>query len=62
MAKWGIKSEEELTDTIAILQTLMRLEFQRLRPKWVQQFGEDVLEAVESTDHDWKGRFVDFML
>jgi hypothetical protein len=55
MAKWGIKSEEELIDTITILQTLMKLQFQRLRPKWAEQFGEDVLEAVENMDYDWKG-------
>jgi hypothetical protein len=61
MAKWGIKSEEELRDTITILQTVMKLQFQRLRPKWVHQFGEDVLEAVESMDYDWKERtFVEF--
>jgi hypothetical protein len=61
MAKWGIKSEEELTDTVTILQTLMKLQFQRLRPKWVQQFGEDVLKAVESMNYDWKGNgYVDF--
>ena len=61
MVKWGIKSEQELMDTITILQTLMKLQFQRLRPKWVQQFGEDVLEAVESMHYDWKGStFVDF--
>jgi hypothetical protein len=56
MAKWGIKSEQELRDTIAILQSVMKLEFQRLRPKWSQQFGEDVLEAVESMGFNWKGR------
>jgi hypothetical protein len=52
MTKWGIESEQELRDTIAILQTLMKLQFQRLRPKWSQMFGEEVLEAVENTDYD----------
>lgn len=56
MAKWGIKSEQELRDTVTILHRVMKLEFQRLRPKWSQQFGEDVLEAVESMDFNWKGR------
>jgi len=55
MAKWGIKSEQELTDIITILQTVMRLQFQRLRPKWSQQFGEEVLEAVERMTPVWAG-------
>jgi hypothetical protein len=55
MAKWGIRSEQELVDTVTILRTLMKLQFERLRPKWAQQFGEDVLEAVESMDCGWKG-------
>jgi hypothetical protein len=61
MTKWGIESEQELRDTITILQTLMKLQFQRLRPKWSQMFGEDVLEAVEGMDYDWKERtFIEF--
>jgi hypothetical protein len=56
MTKWGIESEQELRDTITILQTLMKLQFQRLRPKWSQMFGEDLLEAVERMDYDWKER------
>jgi len=54
-AKWGIKSDQELQDIITILQTVMRLQFQRLRPKWSQQFGEEVLQAVESMNPVWAG-------
>jgi hypothetical protein len=52
MTKWGIESEQELRDTITILQTLMKEQFRRQRPKWSQIFGEDVLEAVERMDYD----------
>jgi hypothetical protein len=48
MAKWGIQSDQELGDIITILHAVMRSEFQRLRPKWSQQFGEKTLLAVES--------------
>jgi len=48
MARWGIRSERELKDTVRILRAIMKLEFQRMRPMWSQQFGEEVLEAVES--------------
>jgi hypothetical protein len=48
MAKWGIQSNRELGDIITILHAVMRSEFQRLRPKWSQQFGEKTLLAVES--------------
>jgi hypothetical protein len=61
MTEWGIESEQELRDTITILQTLMKLQFQRLRPKWSRQFGEDVLEAVERMDYDSKEKaFLEF--
>jgi hypothetical protein len=49
MAKWGIHSDQELRDIITILQTVVQAQFQRLRPKWSQQFGEETLQAVEST-------------
>jgi hypothetical protein len=48
MAKWGMRSDEELGDIITILQTVMRSQFQRLRPKWSKQFGEETLQAIES--------------
>jgi hypothetical protein len=48
MAKWGIQSDQELRAIVTMLQTLMRLQFQQLRPKWSQQFGEETLQAVES--------------
>jgi hypothetical protein len=48
MAKWGIHSDQELRDITTILQIVARSEFQRLRPKWSQQFGEITLQAVES--------------
>ena len=48
MAKWGIQSDQELGDIVMILQTVMRSQFQRLRPKWSQQFGEETLQAVEN--------------
>jgi hypothetical protein len=48
MAKWGIQSDQELGDIVTILQTVMRSQFQRLRPKWSQQFGEETLQAIES--------------
>jgi hypothetical protein len=48
MAKWGIQSDQELMDIVTILETVMRSQFQRLRPKWSQQFGEETLQAVES--------------
>jgi hypothetical protein len=47
MAKWGIQSDQELGEIVTILQTVMRSQFQRLRPKWSQQFGEETLQAVE---------------
>jgi hypothetical protein len=48
MAKWGIQSDQELRDIITILRAVMRLQFQRLRPKWRREFGEEALQAVES--------------
>jgi hypothetical protein len=48
MAKWGIQSDQELGDIVTILQTVMRSQFQRLRPKWSREFGEETLQAVES--------------
>jgi hypothetical protein len=48
MAKWGIHSDQELRDITMILQIVARSQFQRLRPKWSQQFGEKTLKAVES--------------
>jgi len=48
MAKWGIQSDQELWEIITTLQTVMRSQFQRLRPKWSQQFGEETLQAVEN--------------
>jgi hypothetical protein len=48
MAKWGIQSDKQLRDIVTILHAVMRSEFQRLRPKWSQQFGEKTLRAVES--------------
>ena len=53
MAKWGIQSDQELGDIVTILQTVMRSQFQRLRPKWSQQFGEDVLDAIEQMPTFW---------
>jgi hypothetical protein len=47
MAKRGIQSDKELGDIITILHAVMRSEFQRLRPKWSQQFGEKTLKAIE---------------
>jgi hypothetical protein len=47
MARWGIHSDRELRDITTILQIVARSQFQRLRPKWSQQFGEKTLEAVE---------------
>jgi hypothetical protein len=55
MKKWGIESEQELKDIIKILRTIMKLQFQRMRPKWSQQFGEEVLEAVEGMTPVWAG-------
>jgi hypothetical protein len=48
MAKWGIHSDQELKDIITILQTVIRLQFQRLRPKWRREFGEEALQAIEN--------------
>ena len=48
MAKWGIQSDQELGDMVTILRTVMRSQFQRLRPKWSREFGEETLQAVES--------------
>ena len=48
MAKWGIQSDQELGDIVTILQTVMRSQFQRLRPKWSREFGEETLQAIES--------------
>ena len=48
MAKWGIQSDQELGDILTILETVIRSQFQRLRPKWSQQFGEETLQAIES--------------
>jgi hypothetical protein len=48
MAKWGIQSEQELTDIVTMLQTVMQSQFQRLRPRWSQEYGEETLRAVES--------------
>jgi hypothetical protein len=48
MARWGIRSDQELRDIVTMLQTVMVSQFRRLRPNWSQQFGEEVLEAVES--------------
>ncbi|MGD0550828.1 MAG: hypothetical protein ABSA81_09860 [Candidatus Bathyarchaeia archaeon] len=47
MAKWGIHSDQELRDIITILQALTRSQFQRLRPKWRREFGEETLQAIE---------------
>ena len=49
MTKWGIQSKRELGDIVTILEIVARSEFQRLRPKWSQQFGEKTLKAIEST-------------
>jgi hypothetical protein len=48
MAKSGIQSDQELRDTVTILQTVMWSQFQRLRPKWSQQIGEETLQAIEN--------------
>jgi len=48
MVKWGIQSNRELGDIVKILEIVARSEFERLRPKWSQQFGEKTLKAVES--------------
>jgi len=48
MVKWGIQSKRELGDIVKILEIVARSEFERLRPKWSQQFGEKTLRAVES--------------
>jgi hypothetical protein len=48
MAKWGIQSDQELAEIITMLQTVMRSQFQRLRPRWIQEYGEDTLRAIES--------------
>jgi hypothetical protein len=48
MAKWGIQSDKELRDITTILEIVARSQFQRLRPKWSQQFGEKTLKAIES--------------
>ena len=53
MAKWGIQSDQELRDIITILQAVMRLHFQRLRPKWRREFGEETLQAIESMATFW---------
>jgi hypothetical protein len=53
MAKWGIQSEQELKDIVTMLQTVMRLQFQQLRPGWSRKFGEEVLQAVESMPTFW---------
>jgi len=47
MAKWGIHSDQELRDIIIILEAVMRSQFQRLRPKWRREFGEETLQAIE---------------
>jgi hypothetical protein len=47
-AKWGIQSDQELRGIITILETVIRSQFQRLRPKWSQQFGEETLQAIEN--------------
>ncbi|MGD0550973.1 MAG: hypothetical protein ABSA81_10600 [Candidatus Bathyarchaeia archaeon] len=48
MAKWGIHSDQELKDIITILHAIIRSQFQRLRPKWRREFGEETLQAIES--------------
>jgi hypothetical protein len=48
MAKWGIQSDQELREIITALQAVMRPQFQRLRPKWRREFGEETLQAVEN--------------
>lgn len=47
MPKWGITFERELKDIATILQKVMRMQLETLRPKWSQQFGEEALRAVE---------------
>jgi hypothetical protein len=49
MAKWGIQSDQELRDIVTMLQTVIQSQFQRLRPRWSQEYGEDTLQAIEST-------------
>ena len=46
-AKWGIQSDQELRDIITVLQAVTRSQFQRLRPKWRREFGEETLQAIE---------------
>jgi hypothetical protein len=48
MAKWGIQSDQELRDIVTMLQTVMQSQFERLRPRWSQEYGEDTLQAIES--------------
>ena len=47
-AKWGIQSDQELRDIITVLQAVTRSQFQRLRPKWRREFGEETLQAIEN--------------
>jgi hypothetical protein len=49
MTKWGIQSKRELGDIVTILEVVARSEFERLRPRWSQQFGEKTLRAIEGT-------------
>jgi hypothetical protein len=48
MARWGIQSDKELRDITTILQIVARSEFQRLRPKWSREYGDETLQAIES--------------
>jgi hypothetical protein len=48
MAKWGIQSDQELRDIVAMLQSVMKSQFRGLRPRWRQEYGEDTLQAIES--------------
>jgi hypothetical protein len=50
IAKWGIKSEQELDDIVMILRAVMQSSFKRLRPKWAATFGEDVMKAIEDEE------------
>jgi hypothetical protein len=48
MTRWGIQSDQELRDIVTMLQTVMQSQFQRLRPRWSREYGEETLQAIES--------------
>jgi hypothetical protein len=48
MARWGIQSDQELVEIVTMLHAVMRSQFEQLRPRWSQEYGEETLQAIES--------------